>query len=114
MSHFAHARLYNREVYNPEHAKRRLLSHTLTFLGRTPRRLSDNYLPISSRTWGNPLPVPIFSRADSDILESSVPGPTMEAKEGDRVRVIFENHLPEMTSVHWHGFEVPVEMDGSV
>ncbi len=44
----------------------------------------------------------------------SVPGPTMEAVEGDRVRVIFENRLPEMTAVHWHGFEVPMEMDGSV
>jgi len=41
-----------------------------------------------------------------------VPGPTIEANEGDRVRVIFDNHLPEMTSVHWHGLEVPMEMDG--
>jgi len=44
----------------------------------------------------------------------SVPGPTMEVNEGDKVRVIFDNHLPEMTAVHWHGFEVPMEMDGSV
>ncbi len=42
----------------------------------------------------------------------SVPGPTIEVNEGDRVRVIFENRLPEMTAVHWHGFEVPMEMDG--
>src|SRR2546426_5489121 len=42
----------------------------------------------------------------------SVPGPTIEANEGDRIRVIFENQLPEMTAVHWHGFEVPMEMDG--
>ncbi len=42
----------------------------------------------------------------------SMPGPTIEANEGDRVRIIFENHLPEMTSVHWHGLEVPMEMDG--
>ncbi len=44
----------------------------------------------------------------------SVPGPTIEVNEGDRVRVVFENHLPEPTAVHWHGFEVPMEMDGSV
>lgn len=44
----------------------------------------------------------------------SVPGPTIEVNEGDKVRVIFENRLPEMTAVHWHGFEVPMEMDGSV
>jgi FtsP/CotA-like multicopper oxidase with cupredoxin domain len=41
-----------------------------------------------------------------------MPGPTIEANEGDRVRIIFDNHLPEMTSVHWHGLEVPMEMDG--
>ncbi len=43
-----------------------------------------------------------------------VPGPTIEVNEGDKVRVVFENRLPEMTAVHWHGFEVPMEMDGSV
>ena len=44
----------------------------------------------------------------------SVPGPTIEINEDDRVRVIFRNKLPEPSAVHWHGFEVPMEMDGSV
>lgn len=43
----------------------------------------------------------------------SVPGPTIQVTEGDRVRVILENHLPESTTMHWHGFEVPLEMDGT-
>lgn len=43
-----------------------------------------------------------------------VPGPTIEVNQGDHVRIIFDNKLPEMTAVHWHGFEVPMEMDGSV
>lgn len=47
-------------------------------------------------------------------FNGSVPGPTIEVNEGDRARVIVENRLPEMTAVHWHGFEVPMEMDGSV
>jgi manganese oxidase len=42
----------------------------------------------------------------------SAPGPTIEINEGDRVRIIFENHLPEPTAIHWHGLEVPVDMDG--
>ncbi|HEX4999444.1 MAG TPA: multicopper oxidase domain-containing protein [Terriglobia bacterium] len=42
----------------------------------------------------------------------SVPGPTIEVEEGDRVRVIFRNNLPEMTAIHWHGLEIPMEMDG--
>lgn len=44
----------------------------------------------------------------------SVPGPTLEVNQGDKVRVVFHNKLPEPTAVHWHGFEVPMEMDGSV
>ncbi len=47
-------------------------------------------------------------------FNGSIPGPTIEVNEGDRVRVIVENRLPEMTAMHWHGFEVPMEMDGSV
>ncbi|MBS1808825.1 MAG: multicopper oxidase domain-containing protein, partial [Acidobacteria bacterium] len=43
----------------------------------------------------------------------SVPGPMIEVVEGDRVRVIFENKLPEATTVHWHGLEIPIEMDGT-
>jgi FtsP/CotA-like multicopper oxidase with cupredoxin domain len=41
-----------------------------------------------------------------------VPGPTIEVNEGDRVRIIFHNKLPEDTTIHWHGLEVPIEMDG--
>ncbi len=43
----------------------------------------------------------------------STPGPTIEVNEGDRVRIIFENKLPEATTPHWHGLEVPIEMDGT-
>ena len=42
----------------------------------------------------------------------SVPGPTIEAVEGDRVRIFVTNKLPERTSVHWHGVLLPNGMDG--
>ena len=42
----------------------------------------------------------------------SVHGPAIEAVEGDRVRIYVTNHLPEGTSVHWHGILVPNGMDG--
>jgi hypothetical protein len=42
----------------------------------------------------------------------SMPGPTIEVNEGDRVRFVVENRLPEPTSMHWHGLEVPQDMDG--
>jgi FtsP/CotA-like multicopper oxidase with cupredoxin domain len=40
------------------------------------------------------------------------PGPTIEAVEGDRVRIYVANKLPERTSVHWHGVLLPNGMDG--
>jgi FtsP/CotA-like multicopper oxidase with cupredoxin domain len=41
-----------------------------------------------------------------------VHGPTLEAVEGDRVRVYVTNKLPAPTSVHWHGVFLPSGMDG--
>jgi len=41
-----------------------------------------------------------------------VPGPTMRVRLGDRVRVALTNHLPEETTIHWHGVRVPNAMDG--
>ena len=42
----------------------------------------------------------------------STPGPTIEAIEGDRVRIFVTNKLPEHTTVHWHGILLPNGMDG--
>jgi FtsP/CotA-like multicopper oxidase with cupredoxin domain len=42
-----------------------------------------------------------------------VPGPTIEAKQGDTLVVRLTNHLPEPTSIHWHGLRVPADMDGT-
>ena len=40
------------------------------------------------------------------------PGPTIEAVEGDRVRIFVTNRLPEHTTIHWHGILLPSGMDG--
>jgi len=41
-----------------------------------------------------------------------VHGPTIEAVEGDRVRIYVTNRLPGPTTVHWHAMLVPNGMDG--
>ena len=41
-----------------------------------------------------------------------VHGPTIEAVEGDRVRIYVTNRLSEPTSSHWHGILLPSGMDG--
>jgi FtsP/CotA-like multicopper oxidase with cupredoxin domain len=41
-----------------------------------------------------------------------VPGPLIRVQPNDRVRIRVRNELPEATTVHWHGFILPVEQDG--
>jgi len=53
-----------------------------------------------------------FKTIDAWGYNGSCPGPTIQVQQGDRVRVVFENRLPESTSLHWHGLELPIEQDG--
>jgi FtsP/CotA-like multicopper oxidase with cupredoxin domain len=53
-----------------------------------------------------------FKTIDTWGYNGSCPGPTIQIQQGERVRIIFENKLPESTTVHWHGLEVPIEQDG--
>jgi len=40
------------------------------------------------------------------------PGPTIEAVEGDRLRIYVTNRLPAPSTVHWHGIRLINGMDG--
>lgn len=43
----------------------------------------------------------------------TTPGPTIEAVEGDKIRIYVTNRLPGApTTVHWHGILLPNGMDG--
>jgi FtsP/CotA-like multicopper oxidase with cupredoxin domain len=44
--------------------------------------------------------------------DGTVPGPTIRARQGERLRIRVENALAEPTTVHWHGLRVPNAMDG--
>ncbi len=52
------------------------------------------------------------SRAKCWGYNGTTPGPTIEAVEGDRVRIFVTNRLPEHTTIHWHGVILPSGMDG--
>ena len=52
------------------------------------------------------------SKAHCWGYNGTTPGPMIEAVEGDRVRLLVTNRLPEPTSVHWHGILAPNGMDG--
>jgi manganese oxidase len=42
----------------------------------------------------------------------SIPGPTIKVYPGDWVNIRVYNCLEEPTSVHWHGLDIPNDMDG--
>ncbi len=44
--------------------------------------------------------------------DGRIPGPTLRLRQGDRLRVDFENRLPVETTVNWHGIRLPNAMDG--
>jgi FtsP/CotA-like multicopper oxidase with cupredoxin domain len=42
-----------------------------------------------------------------------VPGPVIEARQGQPLEIAFTNNLPEPTLIHWHGLQIPAAMDGT-
>jgi FtsP/CotA-like multicopper oxidase with cupredoxin domain len=51
-------------------------------------------------------------KVEAWAYNEQVPGPQIRVKEGDKVRLILHNKLPESTAVHFHGLELPNAMDG--
>jgi len=49
---------------------------------------------------------------DAYAFNGQIPGPRLHFTQGDRVRINVRNHLPESTTVHWHGLILPNVMDG--
>ena len=45
-------------------------------------------------------------------FNGSMPGPTIEVTEGDKLRFVLHNELPEPTTLHLHGLELANAMDG--
>ncbi|OGG15364.1 hypothetical protein A3D77_07530 [Candidatus Gottesmanbacteria bacterium RIFCSPHIGHO2_02_FULL_39_11] len=41
-----------------------------------------------------------------------IPGPLIRVTEGDKVKILVKNNLSEPTTIHWHGIQVPNNMDG--
>jgi FtsP/CotA-like multicopper oxidase with cupredoxin domain len=47
------------------------------------------------------------------LVNGKLPGPEIRVREGDLLRILVENQLPDSpTSVHWHGLLLPAAMDG--
>jgi FtsP/CotA-like multicopper oxidase with cupredoxin domain len=62
---------------------------------------------------GKPTQLWTFRDGNDPAALGSMPGPLLDAQQGDRVIVHFRNELPEETTVHWHGLRVPNASDGT-
>jgi bilirubin oxidase len=92
--------------------------------------------PLPADSWPSPLTLPNLSAKPGDVelnltasptrlelvsgkpteawtYNGTVPGPTIELREGDLVTVHFTNKLQQQTTVHWHGLHLPATADGS-
>jgi manganese oxidase len=49
---------------------------------------------------------------DAWTYNGVVPAPEIHVNDGDNVRIVLKNSLPESTSLHLHGIRVPNAMDG--
>jgi len=58
----------------------------------------------------------VWAYRDGAIADSvgTVPGPLLQAKQGDLIIVHFRNELPSPTTIHWHGLRLPGSQDGSM
>ena len=75
-----------------------------------PRPNATQYVIAASRTSTNPDGV---QSVPAVLGNGSLPGPEIRVREGDLLRVLVENHLPDSpTSIHWHGLLDPAAMDG--
>ena len=99
-----------------------------------PGRPHDDYLPVfTPNGWTLPCEVrggvKVFHLVAEPIMHEvanaperllvqcngfngSFPGPTLEAVQGDRLRIYVTNRLSSPTSVHWHALILPCGMDG--
>ena len=47
------------------------------------------------------------------VPQGPVIGPLIDVREGDTVEIRFVNHLPQASTIHWHGLPVPPDQDGN-
>src|SRR5699024_10971064 len=108
------------------HDTAELASHKLLPVDAMPKGQPLAALPLlknQSRTQGvfkacitaKPSKLTVAARKATEfwLYNGALPGPQIVVREGDSVEILFENQLPEPTTIHWHGLPVPPEQDGN-
>jgi FtsP/CotA-like multicopper oxidase with cupredoxin domain len=69
-------------------------------------------VPLVARLARQQIVPPEYPATEVWSYNGTVPGPELRARQGERLRVLVRNALPQATTVHWHGVRVPNAMDG--
>lgn len=99
-----------------------------TSTASSPAELESEARDLTLKLWAEPATAEITPGVTTDVYSfgaevidgdpSSVTpsgsylGPTLHVHTGQRVRITFENRLPEESIVHWHGLVVAQDQDG--
>ncbi|MFC4004572.1 multicopper oxidase family protein [Prauserella oleivorans] len=49
---------------------------------------------------------------DALSINGQIPAPTIRVNEGDKLRFVVKNEMPQPTAIHWHGMDLPNSQDG--
>lgn len=84
------------------------------FAGAYPRNAPESTAVRSWSIVASPAEVKVFNGHTLAVwaYNGVIPGPTLRIRLGETVRVEFINHLPQPSTIHWHGVRVPNNMDG--
>ena len=98
-------------------SRRRLLqiAGTTALVGLNPtlaRAAPDGFIEFRAAEGVAPLLGEGAPPASVWAYNGTVPGPTLRATRGDKVRVRLTNELVQPTSIHWHGIRIDNAMDG--
>jgi multicopper oxidase len=68
---------------------------------RAPQEIIHDFTvsSVTPTTW----PDGVGKKGGMILVNDSLPGPTIRAREGDTLVVRLRNDLPEATTIHWHG-----------
>src|SRR2546426_1471612 len=81
-------------------------------------RLTFPHAPSTGKVYTytfNPAPTQISvggQMVSTWAYQAGLPGPEIRVNAGDTIRAIVNNHLPDGTTIHWHGLPIVNRMDG--
>jgi len=72
----------------------------------------DLFLQPDTQKVAPSIEIPVWGFSDSANGPFTMPGPTLRAQAGDKLRITFNNLQDMPHTIHWHGVHLPWDQDG--